>query len=105
MKYRIPLLFAFGLSGASALIYEVTWTRAISLTIGSTTYALSTMLATFMAGLAGGGYIGGRLADRRTDLIRIFGLCEAGIGISGLLTIPVIYALPPLYLLITGHFI
>lgn len=105
-RREIALFLAFGLSGAAALIYEVTWTRALSVVIGSTTYALSTMLATFMAGLAVGGYVGGRFADGKKDLGLLFGLCEAGIGILGLLSIPAIYALPPIYLSVyqTLHF-
>jgi len=98
------ILTAFGLSGASALIYEVVWTRALSLVLGSTTYALSTMLTTFMAGLAVGGYLGGRLSDKRTDHLRLFGLCEAGIGVFGLLAVPLIYALPLAYLAIYRSF-
>ncbi len=92
------ILAAFGLSGTAALIYEVTWTRALSLVFGSTTYALSSMLSTFMAGLALGGYIGGKLADTDRDPVRLFAFCEAGIGIFGLLTIPMIYAIPTAYL-------
>lgn len=61
MNYIV--LIAFGFSGAAALIYEVVWTRALSIILGSTTYALSTMLSTFMAGLAIGGFIGGRIQD------------------------------------------
>jgi spermidine synthase len=91
------ILIAFGLSGAAALIYEVTWTRALSLVMGSTTYALSTMLSTFMAGLAIGAFIGGRLADRKKNLIMLFGLLELGIGIFGLITVPLINSLPPVY--------
>ena len=91
------VLIAFGFSGAAALIYEVVWTRALSIVLGSTTYALSTMLATFMAGLAMGALIGGRLADRGKNLLLIFGLFELGIGIFGLITIPLIHLSPPLY--------
>ncbi len=94
---RFFILFAFGLSGAAALIYEVTWTRALSLIFGSTTYALSTMLSTFMAGLALGGYLGGLLADRRKNLLMLFGLMELGIGIFGLVTIPLINYLSTKY--------
>ncbi len=96
-KSRWLILTAFGLSGAAALIYEVTWTRALSLILGSTTYALSTMLSTFMAGLALGGFIGGMLADRQKNLLMLFGLLELGIGIFGLITIPLINSLPPFY--------
>jgi spermidine synthase len=94
---RWILLVAFGFSGAAALIYEVVWTRALSIIMGSTTYALSTLLSTFMAGLALGGFIGGKLADRGKNLLLIFGLLELGIGIFGLVTIPLIHLIPPLY--------
>jgi spermidine synthase len=91
-------LVAFLLSGAAALIYEVAWTRALSLILGSTTYAVSTMLATFMSGLALGAWLGGRLADRKQHLLFLFGLCELGIGVTGLVSLPLLYALPRTYL-------
>ena len=37
-RVRIVLFAAFGLSGTAALIYEVVWTRALALILGSTTY-------------------------------------------------------------------
>lgn len=40
------------LSGLSALIYQVRWLRLLSLTFGVTVYAASTVLMSFMAGLA-----------------------------------------------------
>ena len=92
------VLLAFLLSGAAALIYEVAWTRALSLVLGSTVYALSTMLATFMTGLALGAWLGGKLADRSTRRLVWFGICELGVALFGVLSIPVIYALPRLYL-------
>jgi spermidine synthase len=88
----------------AALIYEVTWTRSLALIFGSTTYALSTMLSTFMAGLALGGYIGGRLADTRKNLLMLFGLMELGIGIFGLVTIPLIHFLSSQYVKIYNVF-
>jgi spermidine synthase len=97
LNMRWIVLVAFGFSGAAALIYEVVWTRALSIILGSTTYALSTLLSTFMAGLALGGFIGGRLADRGKNLLLIFGLLELGIGIFGVVTIPLIHMMPPLY--------
>jgi spermidine synthase len=101
---RFFILFAFSLSGMAALIYEVTWTRSLALIFGSTTYALSTMLSTFMAGLALGGYIGGRLADKGKNLLMLFGLMELGIGIFGLVTIPLIHFLSSQYVKIYNVF-
>jgi len=88
----------FGLSGAAALIYEVVWTRCLSTIMGSSTYAVSTMLAAFMTGLSIGGWLGAVLAPRLKRLGLAFALCEMGIGVAGLVTIPVIMALTPLYM-------
>jgi spermidine synthase len=92
------IFVGFGLSGTAALIYEVVWTRSLSTIIGSSTYALATMLAAFMAGLSVGGGVGAVLSHRIKKLNVAFALCELGIGIMGILTIPVIKALTPLYI-------
>lgn len=102
--HRTMVLTAFAISGASALVYEVVWTRALSLVLGSTVYAISTMLATFMAGLAIGSFFGGRLSDRRSDHLFLFALCELGIGVCGMVSVPLIYQLPALYLAIYRSF-
>lgn len=96
-KETAIVLGGFLVSGAAALIYEVIWTRALSLVLGSTVYALSTMLSTFMGGLAIGSYLGGKMSDRYDCHLLMFGLCEMGIGISGLASIPLIYYLPTVY--------
>ena len=49
-----PLLYAA--SGAAALVYEVAWTRMLSLQLGHTVAATSTVLAAFMGGLAIGAW-------------------------------------------------
>jgi len=46
------LLLMFFLSGAAGLIYEVVWTRWLTLVFGTTVYAYSIVLSAFMAGLA-----------------------------------------------------
>jgi len=94
---EILLLIGLCLSGAAALIYEVVWTRSLALVMGSTTYALSTMLAAFMTGLTVGGYLGGLWADRTKNPSFAFGLIEAGIAIFGLITLIFIKSLSPLY--------
>ena len=49
-------------SGAAALVYEVAWTRMLTLQLGHTVAAASTVLAAFMGGLAVGAWIAPRLA-------------------------------------------
>lgn len=95
---RPTLFLAFGLSGASALIFEVVWTRTLSTVMGSSTYALSTMLAAFMAGLSVGGGLGAVASRKVKDPVRAFALCELGIGVAGLVVAPLMRSLTPLYI-------
>ena len=79
------LLLVFTLSGASGLIYEVLWTRRLTHIFGSTTLAVSTVLAAFMGGLALGSVLLGAWADRnRARSLRAYGLLELAIGLFGL---------------------
>jgi spermidine synthase len=79
----VVLLF---LSGTSALIYQVLWLRLLGLVFGVTIWAASTVLASFMAGLAIGSLVAGRLVDRSRRPLLWFGLGELLIGLSGLAT-------------------
>lgn len=76
----------------AALIYEVLWVRLISLHCGNTTLAASSVLAAFMAGLAIGSYAGGKAADRTPTarLLLFYAILEAGIGLLGLASRPLI---------------
>ena len=62
------LLFFF--SGATALVYEVVWSKFLSQMFGSTIYAQTVVLAVFMGGLALGNKILGRWADRLKQPLR-----------------------------------
>jgi len=46
------LLISYFLSGAAAMFYQVAWTRSLSLILGTSTYAFTVMLATFLLGIA-----------------------------------------------------
>lgn len=64
---RASLAWTLGLfffSGATSLVYEVLWTRRLSLTFGHTVLAVSTVLTVFMSGLALGSFLAGRWSDR-----------------------------------------
>jgi len=52
---RVVLALCF-LSGISGLLYEVAWARMLHLLFGDTVLAVSTVLASFMAGLAMGSF-------------------------------------------------
>src|SRR5687767_1015052 len=73
------LLLFFG-SGATALIYEVIWSKYLSQMFGSTIQAQTVVLAVFMGGLALGNNIFGRKADAYRTPVRVYGVLEAAIG-------------------------
>jgi spermidine synthase len=81
-----PLLALLSLSGAVALAYQSLWMRQLSLILGSTTYAVGTVLAAFMAGLGAGAWLLGRRADRAPDPLRLYAMLEAAIGVTGLVS-------------------
>jgi spermidine synthase len=85
MMRRVCLYCLFFLSGASALIYEIAWQRSLNLIFGVSSLSVSAVLAAFMGGLALGGMLFGRLADRARHPLRAYALLEAGIAITGLL--------------------
>jgi len=87
----------FFLSGCAGLIYEVCWIRKLSLVFGSTTYALSTVLAVFFLGLATGSYIFGRIAQRTERPVRLFALMELAVGIFVLVSFYALTVLDSLY--------
>jgi spermidine synthase len=62
------------------------WLRMLALVFGVTVYAASTVLASFMAGLALGSYSAGRMASRLRSPLLVFGLIEIGIGATAFAT-------------------
>src|SRR5436189_5105558 len=60
MNPRRLFVLLYTASGAAALVYEVAWTRMLTLQLGHTVAAASTVLAAFMGGLAIGAWIAGQ---------------------------------------------
>jgi len=82
------VLVMFGLSGFVSLGYEVLWTKAVSFFAGNTSYAFSTMLTTFLAGIGAGSLAASRFSDRLKRPLLSFGLAEMLIGLCAIATIP-----------------
>ena len=80
-----PIAICFVLSGATGLIYEMLWARMLGLVFGATTLAVSTVLASFMGGLALGSSLAGRTAGRLKRPLRAYGLIEISIAVYALL--------------------
>ncbi len=97
MNSRKVLLLAFVGSGAAALIYELVWIRPLQFILGSTIYAISTIFAAFMMGLALGSWIAARYVDKIHNLPLAYALIELGIGIYGVLLLIIFNWLPSLY--------
>ncbi|MEM1417978.1 MAG: hypothetical protein AAGH15_23980, partial [Myxococcota bacterium] len=63
---RKAALVVFAISGLASLCYEVVWSRALAMTIGSSFQSFGLILLTFLAGIAGGSAVasGSLAADR-----------------------------------------
>lgn len=77
----ILILLLFFCSGATALVYEVVWSKYLALVFGSTVYAQTVVLAVFMGGLALGNRIFGRRADLLKQPLATYGYVEMAIGV------------------------
>jgi spermidine synthase len=100
LRQKVLLLVIF-LSGFAALLYEVAWTRVLSLVLGPTVYAFSLMLTTFIVALALGSYLLSKLmkrwAERFSRSERFFFLLagiEVLVGLSAWLILPLLGRLP-----------
>jgi spermidine synthase len=92
------VLFIFAVSGFLALLYEVTWSRALILVFGTSIYAFATMLTTCLLGMALGSIVLGRLADRVRHSIVLFAILQMVIGASVFITTPIIGRLPDYFM-------
>lgn len=89
--YRI-ILFGLGLSGFTSFAYEIYWTRSLVFILGNSTYALTTMLAAFLTGIALGGYGIRFLLRRDWDRPVIFGWVQIFLGIFSALALPILFS-------------
>jgi predicted membrane-bound spermidine synthase len=79
------ILILFFCSGATALVYEVIWSKYLALLFGSTIQAQTVVLAVFMGGLALGNKLFSRSADRARHPLAIYGCIEIAIGLYAFL--------------------
>ncbi len=78
---RRILYITFALSGFAAMIYEVVWTRILTLILGSTLYSFATMLATFLLGLAIGSFLFSFFLKRFSRPLLLLALVQGGIAL------------------------
>jgi spermidine synthase len=83
---HVAILACFLLSGASGLIYQVAWVKALGLIFGHSLYAIATVLAVFMAGLAAGSAYIGRWRSRAKPVV-LYASIELLIGATGIVSL------------------
>ena len=102
MNRLVAILFF--VSGACGLVYEVVWTRMMTSVFGSTAVAIGTVLAAYMTGLAVGGWLLGRIADRSRQPLRLYARLEIGVGLAAAAAHLLLTQVTPAYLAIYKAF-
>lgn len=82
----VLVLLLYFLSGATALVYQVVWSRMLMHVFGSTAVAIGTVLAAFMAGMAIGSWLIGKAADRSRHCLRLYAYLEIGLASAALVS-------------------
>ena len=102
-RARFALLLAcFFLSGFAALLYQTAWSREFSFVFGTSELAIAAVLSAYMAGLALGAAVAGRLAARIERPVLAYGVLELLIAVGALLVPFGIRAVSAVYLSLLG---
>lgn len=81
---RVVLALVMGcffVSGIAGLVYQIAWSRYLSLFLGHSGYAVVAVLVAFMGGLAIGNAAFGSIVDRSRKPLALYGWLEIGIGV------------------------
>ena len=93
---RGAALLALAASGAIAMVSETAWARALSLVIGSSTYAFTAMLLAFLLGIGLGSAAYAARAPRPT--LDLLGGIQFGAAVAGALALLAFRRMPDLFL-------
>src|SRR5215467_10230621 len=91
-----PLQFCFFASGTAGLMLQVVWTKMLGQLFGSSAYAVATVLAVFMGGLALGSDVFGRWRPAAGG-VRLYAWMEWGIAATALASLAGIPLVGELY--------
>ena len=84
-RWLPPAFLALGfVSGVVGLAYEVVWTRELLNLLGSTTLASTIILAAFMAGIALGAWLCGRVTEQAGEPLWLYVVAEGLLAVIGL---------------------
>ncbi len=98
------IFLLFFLSGFTALLYEVVWQRLLHLTFGLSTYAVTTVTASFMLGLALGYLLGKSRRLVRYHPLVVYGVAEGLIGVFALVFPWLVWLIDTVYVAAGGSF-
>lgn len=83
----------FGLSGFTALVYQVVWQRSLFAIYGIDAESVAVVVTAFLLGLGLGSLLGGALSrDPRRPVLLLFGCVELGIGAYGVASLSIFKA-------------
>jgi len=91
------ILSIFFFSGIAGLAYQVVWVKLFANIFGHTIYAVSTVTAVFMGGLALGSYFFGKMGDKYSNPLKLYAILEFGIAIYALIMFFTFPALNSIY--------
>ncbi|MFT0519618.1 fused MFS/spermidine synthase [Pseudomonas faucium] len=83
LQVLLPATLLF-LSGAAGLVYQVLWIKQLSLVVGVEVHAVATGISAFFAGLALGGLLFGRWADRLQRPVLLYVGLELAVAVLGI---------------------
>src|SRR5262245_51365806 len=78
------LSVAFFFSGAAGLIFQVVWFHRAGLVFGSSVWAVTIVLSSFMGGLSLGSALAGRYASRVGRPLLVYARLEVLVAVAGL---------------------
>ncbi len=100
MARRAAVAGCLVFSGLSALVYQIIWVRLLGFTFGTTTEAVSTVLAVFFGGLALGNLWAAARLTKVLRPLRLYALLELGIGLYALVSVPLLQGLAGVHVLL-----
>lgn len=85
-KIFSALVIILFFSGSFSLIYQIAWVRFLTLLLGSTTMGITTVVATFMSGLAIGSWLSSRYLINKEKPLKIYALLEFIIAVTAFIS-------------------
>ena len=83
-------LWVFALEGVTSLVYQMAWVRTLIFFVFTSVYSFTVIVGTFLVGLALGSFVCRRWVDRLRNPYFALGAIEMGVGLTALVTIPLL---------------